>query len=106
MFFAIFSMIVLIIIVIILIVSEISKINLDDIFESPQKRAGKKGEFFATNVIKSTLREDDLLFTNINISYDGRPAELDNVVVNQYGIFIIEVKNYSGKLVGTEDDYE
>lgn len=42
MFFAIFSMIVLIIIVIILIVSEISKINLDDIFESPQKRAGKK----------------------------------------------------------------
>lgn len=110
MYFAIFSMIVLmivlIIIVIILIVPEIKKIKLDDIFESPQKRAGKKGEFFATNVIKSTLREDDLLFTNINISYDGRPAELDNVVVNQYGIFIIEVKNYSGKLVGTEDDYE
>lgn len=26
--------------------------------------------------------------------------------MNQYGIFIIEVKNYSGKLVGTEDDYE
>ena len=42
----------------------------------------------------------------MSIEYDGKPAELDNVVVNKYGVFIIEVKNYSGFIVGGEDDYE
>ena len=28
------------------------------------------------------------------------------MVVNKYGVFIIEVKNYKGELVGNEDDYE
>lgn len=28
-----------------------------------------------------------------------------NVVVNKYGVFIFEVKNYKGQLYGNEDDY-
>lgn len=39
-------------------------------------------------------------------SYDGKNAELDNVIVNKYGVFIIEVKYYKGRLYGAEDDYE
>ena len=42
----------------------------------------------------------------MKIEYDSKPAELDNVVVNKYGIFIIEVKNYTGRIVGDENDYE
>ena len=76
------------------------------IFESEVKRAGRKGENAATNIICSVLREDDYLFTNISITYDGKPAEMDNVIVNKYGVFIIEVKNYKGRLYGNEDDYE
>lgn len=74
------------------------------IIEAPQRAAGKKGEKEATRIIKSVLREDDRLFTNVSISYDGRPAELDNVIVNKYGVFIIEVKYFSGRLSGAEDD--
>ncbi len=73
---------------------------------SPEEHAGKKGEIFATNMIKQYLYEEDLLFTNIEISYDGREAELDNVIVNKYGVFIIEVKNYTGELVGEENDFQ
>lgn len=40
------------------------------------------------------------------VSYDGKNAELDNVIVNKYGVFIIEVKYYKGRLYGAEDDYE
>ena len=29
-----------------------------------------------------------------------------NVIVNKYGVFIIEVKNYTGYIVGNEDDFE
>lgn len=106
MLLAVLFIIALIILIVVIIIKEFKGIDLSDIFESPKKRAGRYGEAFATNAIKSVLREDDLLFTNVQISYDGKPAELDNVVINKYGVFIIEVKNYNGKLSGTEDDYE
>ena len=74
--------------------------------ESEQRRAGRYGERVATDLIKRALREDDRLFTNVRIEYDGKFAELDNVIVSSYGVFIIEVKNYKGRLYGNEDDYE
>lgn len=76
------------------------------IFEPGNRRAGRKGEEAATNIIRQVLHEEDMLFTNVSISYDGKPTELDNVVVNSYGVFIIEVKNYVGRIVGEEDDFE
>lgn len=60
----------------------------------------------ATNLIREVLNEDDRLFTNVNIECDGMSAELDNVIVNSYGVFIIETKNYKGRLYGNEDDYK
>lgn len=71
-----------------------------------QKRAGIRGEWKAEEVIRSVMRDDDRLFRNVSVVFEGRPAELDNVIVNKYGVFIIEVKNYKGRLVGTENDYE
>ena len=75
------------------------------VIEAPEKRAGRRGEHIATEIIKGVLREGDYLFTNISVSYDGKRTELDNVVVNKYGVFIFEVKNYKGQLYGNEDDY-
>ena len=75
-------------------------------FTPEYKRVGIRGEEAAVRVIQSVLRDGDRLFTNVSIEYDGKPAELDNVVVNKYGVFIIEVKNYSGFIVGGEDDFE
>lgn len=74
--------------------------------EPGNKRAGRHGEAVATKAIKSILRDGDQLFTNIEITYEDKPTELDNVIVNSFGVFIIEVKNYNGNLVGNEDDYE
>ena len=68
------------------------------------KHAGNYGEHVATNIIKKILNKDDYLLTNVKISYNDKATELDNVIVNKYGVFIIEVKNYKGKLYGNEDD--
>lgn len=76
------------------------------IFEPPEKRAGRRGEAIAADAIRQVLRDDDYLLTNVRISIPEKETELDNVVVNRYGVFIIEVKNYRGELVGNEDDYE
>lgn len=70
-----------------------------------QKRiAGKEGELQAKKILNHYLNENDLLLNNVNISIHGRNTELDYVVINNNGIFIFEVKNFSGKLVGNEDD--
>lgn len=76
------------------------------IFEPEQKRYGRQGELIASNIIRQVLRDGDYLFTNVTVSFEGKRTELDNVVVNKYGVFIIEVKNYKGRLYGNEDDYE
>ena len=73
--------------------------------DRPEKQAGQLGEYIAAHIIRGVLREEDHLLTNVSISYDGKPTELDNVAVNKYGVFIIEVKNYKGRLAGGEQDY-
>lgn len=75
-------------------------------FDEIQKRAaGQNGEQIAIAIIRSILHEGDCLLTNVSISYDGKRAELDNVIINPFGVFIIEVKDYKGRLYGNEDDY-
>lgn len=100
----IIAIIIAIIVAIILITKKTDLPNIT--IEPGNRRAGRRGEVAATNVIRSILREDDILFTNVEISFENKPAELDNVIVNRFGVFIIEVKNYKGRLYGDEDDYE
>ena len=50
-------------------------------YERPEERAGREGEYIAINIIRRVLRNGDVLLTNVDISYDGRKAELDNVII-------------------------
>lgn len=75
-------------------------------YERPEIRAGRRGEKAAVRMIEQVLREGDILLSNINVRYKEKETELDNVIINSRGVFIIEVKNYSGVLIGGEDDYE
>lgn len=74
--------------------------------ESPEKVAGRIGEKYANNLIRDILNDDDYLMTNVRIRANGQEAEIDSLIINSYGIFIIEVKNYNGALYGGEDDHE
>lgn len=91
---------------VIIIISALKNNSNNINIENSKIKAGKRGEERAITIIESVLREGDYLFSNIDFIYDDRPAELDCVVVNKYGVFIIEVKNYVGYIVGNEDDYE
>ena len=68
------------------------------------KRAGIRGELIAERLIRSVMRDNDRLFRSVTVDFEGKSTELDNVVVNNYGVFIIEVKNYKGLIVGSEKD--
>ncbi|MCD7872385.1 MAG: NERD domain-containing protein [Clostridiales bacterium] len=70
------------------------------------KYAGKKGELMFRDMILNILHSDDTLLNNINLNADGKQTEIDNLIINKNGIFIVEIKNYNGKLYGNADDYE
>lgn len=72
--------------------------------EDGKEGAGKEGEILAGKMIQQYLNEQDILFNNVEIVVHGRETELDYVVINKNGVFIFEVKNYSGELEGNEDD--
>jgi hypothetical protein len=73
--------------------------------EDGMEKAGRDGEKYAVQVIRSVMRRGDALLTNVHVSYGGRETELDNVIVNGGGVYIVEVKSYKGRLEGREDDF-
>ena len=76
------------------------------LFEPGYKRAGRRGEAAAAKAISGLLGKKERLFTNVSVRAEGGRAELDNIVVNRFGVFIIEVKNYNGYIEGGEEDFE
>lgn len=70
------------------------------------KSAGNKGEAYFNNMLKSILRNDDVLIRNVCLQVNGKEAEIDSLIINRNGIFIVEVKNYNGRLYGDIDDFE
>lgn len=100
------SMIYLIALIIVLVAAVIQIFRLGINIEDPVKRAGRRGEEVATDIISRVLTDDDILLTNVRISFEGSRSEVDNLIINSHGVFIIEAKNYVGELVGGLDDYE
>ena len=70
------------------------------------KTAGYRGEAIFNNIIRHILHSDDILLNNIRLDVDGKETEIDNLIINKNGIFIVEIKNYNGILYGDIDDYE
>lgn len=70
------------------------------------KSAGNRGEAYFNNMLKSILRNDDVLIRNVCLQVNGKEAEIDSLIINNNGIFIVEVKNYNGRLYGDIDDFE
>lgn len=100
------SMIYLIALIIVLVAAVIQIFWLGINIEDPVERAGRRGEEIATDIISRVLTDDDILLTNVRISFEGSRSEVDNLIINSHGVFIIEAKNYVGELVGGLDDYE
>lgn len=73
--------------------------------ESGQKIAGIRGEQLTSRILSELLDSEDVLLTNVQIAYGDMETEIDNVIINRHGVFIIEVKNYSGTLTGGAYDF-
>ncbi|WP_246938522.1 nuclease-related domain-containing protein [Bacillus pinisoli] len=64
--------------------------------------SGIEGEKTAINSV-SELPSGYTGISSVRVSYDGKDAELDLVVVGPNGVFIVETKNHNGEIAGNVD---
>jgi len=70
------------------------------------KIKGYSGERTVAILLSKLDKDDYLVINNILLKVNGKTSQIDHVVISNYGIFVIETKNYKGWIIGSEyDDY-
>ncbi len=67
---------------------------------------GKRGENNVKRVIGETVENEQYVINDIIIENEGKSSQIDHIVINPRGVFVIETKNYSGRIYGTETKRE
>lgn len=65
--------------------------------------SGIYGERIAAEVL-AALPDSYTIFQNVTVTYDNKKREIDNIIVGKSGVFIVEVKNHNGHIVGDLND--
>jgi len=71
------------------------------------EQKGRRGEKFVAGRLRKGLPDEYLMLNDVYLPCsDGTTAQIDHVIVSKYGIFVVETKNYSGWIFGSEGDRE
>ena len=73
--------------------------------KSPEVR-GKRGENRVKSIIGRTKENKQYIINDLVVSNNGSTSQIDHIVINTKGVFVIETKNYSGVIFGCENQYE
>lgn len=83
----------------------VSNKELEPTFIPANDLAGMWGEEIVSNQLKSLLKRDEYLLTNLLIPLsNGHKTEIDCVLISRKGIFCVETKNWMGHISGNNDD--
>ena len=68
--------------------------------------SGKQGERAVSRRLGETLEGEKYVFNDYRFKVGEQTVQIDHIVVNQNGIFVIETKNYSGTIYGDDEQRE
>lgn len=71
----------------------------DNYFKQPRVKG-----FLGEKIVNNVLKGEGYLLYNLNINHEGK-TQIDHILINQKGIIIIETKNYSGIIRGSEGNH-
>ena len=75
---------------------------LKSVLRSPQSK-GKVGEKIVASRLRRQLPDSYFLINDIYLPLeDGTTTQIDHIVISEFGIFVIETKNYSGWIFASE----
>ncbi len=75
-----------------------AKNNVDDI---RKMKAGRKGEDMVLNQIQNRLNDYYYVLNDCTIQGSSGKAQIDHLIISDTGIFVVETKNYMGKIEGS-----
>lgn len=71
-------------------------------FESPENK-GKEGEEVVKEALIQVFKNTKgFIFNDILVEYNGKITQIDHVVISEKGVFVVETKNYSGWIFGSQ----
>ncbi|MBB6369425.1 NERD domain-containing protein [Chryseobacterium shigense] len=65
---------------------------------------GVIGENKVSKALKRLNSEKYIVLNNVEFRIKGSTSQIDHIIVSEYGIFVIETKNYKGWILGYEND--
>ena len=73
---------------------------------SPESK-GKRGENLVAEILGDTIIGEQYVINNLLFQIEsGKSCQIDHILINKFGIWIIETKNYAGSIYGQENQRE
>ncbi len=69
-------------------------------------RLGNRGELKVKRALGKNIQDEKYVINDLLIVYEGKSSQIDHVLITRTGIFVIETKNYSGRIYGIGDQRE
>ena len=69
-----------------------------------KKIAGKAGEFWVKRELSKLDKQTYYVINDVTIQDNNSTHQIDHIVISQYGIFVIETKQYNGYIKGSKYD--
>lgn len=66
------------------------------------KLRGYFGEFWVKRTLNQLPKNDYKIINNLTFATEDKTVQVDHLVISKYGIFVIEMKNYYGLILGNE----
>lgn len=96
----------LVVIVIIAYVLKTEKNNYaNKIIKTPES-LGEAGENYIIKLLNQSTEENYIINDIIIQDPTGKTSQIDHIVINKNGIFVIETKNYNGRIYGNDQQQE
>ena len=67
---------------------------------------GKYGEYKVSIFLKRSISKEDILLKDVILLLDNDSCQIDHLIISKKGIFVVETKNYSGTIYGTDQQNE
>lgn len=71
-------------------------------YKSDAKIKGNDGERIVRKKLNQLNKSKYTVLNDVAFNIKGKISQIDHVVVSDYGIFVIETKNYKGVIVGSD----
>jgi len=73
--------------------------------KSTAKIRGEEGEQIVRKKLKRLDQNKYTVFNDVVFNINGKKSQIDHLLVSDFGIFVIETKNYKGNIYGSESSY-